>query len=97
MKNVTDKFWLLIGVLWIGALSGCPLVPYHIEADRQWIFNSWDGHKLPKPFATVYECFGEPFEVSKEALRRDAAGVAATFEARMMGNLSHCQTLARGR
>lgn len=90
------KHRLQHGVLWIAALSGCPLVPYHVEANRQWTVNSWDEHKLPKPFATVYECFGEPFEVSKEALRRDAAGVAAAFEGRMMDNLNECQALARG-
>lgn len=55
------------GALWIAALSGCPLVPYELEARRQWRTPSWDRHKIPKPFTTIHEYIGEPFNVSRDA------------------------------
>lgn len=76
------------GALWIAALSGCPLVPYELDATRRWRLNSWDRHKIPKPFARVYECFGEPFYVT----RHDLSGTEAleALQRRMMDNTRAC-------
>jgi lysophospholipid acyltransferase (LPLAT)-like uncharacterized protein len=43
--------------------SGNPVVPFHLEADRQWSLRSWDRTQIPKPFATVALAVGEPFDV----------------------------------
>ena len=87
------KYVLQPGALWIAALSGCPLVPYHIEATRQWEFRSWDRHKIPKPFSTVYVCIGEPRWVDKKKLQRDLESELAAIQARMMANTLHCLSL----
>lgn len=76
------------GALWIAALTGCPLLPYELDASRRWRINSWDRHKIPKPFSTVYEYVGEPFYVT----RGDLADMHALEELqrRMLDNTRAC-------
>lgn len=79
------------GVLWIGAMAGAPLVPYHVVATRQWTARSWDRHRIPKPFSTVYVVTGEPFSVDTEGLKNDEAAVAAAFSERMETNVRRAE------
>ncbi len=91
------KYQLHPGALWIAVLSGCPLVPYHIEASRQWVLEkSWDQHKIPKPFSTVYIAVGAPFFVDKAQMRSDSGAITDVFSRRMMENVARCQQLAVG-
>jgi lysophospholipid acyltransferase (LPLAT)-like uncharacterized protein len=78
------------GALWIAALCGCPLVPYELEARRQWRVRSWDRHKIPKPFTVIHECIGEPFFVSREQLKEAEAEIREAFQARMLDNTRAC-------
>lgn len=78
------------GALWIAALSGCPLVPYELEARRQWRTRSWDRHKIPKPFTTIFEHIGEPFYVTREQIRDNEFDVREAFESRMLANTRTC-------
>lgn len=78
------------GAIWIAALSGCPLVPYHLEAERQWRLRSWDRHKIPKAFTTIHEHVGEPMYVSRGELDNGAGEVLAAFQARMLANTRAC-------
>ena len=86
------------GVLWIAVLSGAPLVPYHVAATRQWEFRkTWDQHRLPKPFSTVYVGIGEPFVVDRDLLSGDESAILAEFEARMVRNAEQTENAALGR
>ena len=76
------------GALWIAALSGCALVPYELDARRRWRIDSWDRHKVPKPFARVYEYIGEPFYVTRDDLADGSA--LHTFQERMLANTRAC-------
>lgn len=78
------------GAAWVAALTGCPLVPYHLEASRQWRAASWDRHKIPKPFATIHEHFGEPMYVSRDEMAADSSAVLATLQQRMRDNTIAC-------
>ena len=60
------KYHLQEGVLYLSALTKSPVIPVHLEASRQWEFNSWDTSKLPKPFSTLYVVYGEPVSVTSE-------------------------------
>jgi lysophospholipid acyltransferase (LPLAT)-like uncharacterized protein len=83
------------GVLWIGALSGAPLVPYHVVATRQWVLErTWDRHRFPKPFSTVYVAIGEPFAVDRQRLQADEAGTLAELSARMAENAATAERAA---
>jgi len=59
------------GVILLAKYAGVPIIPWHYEPLRQWRLNSWDKHKIPKPFSTVVESFGNPFHVPKTLLAKD--------------------------
>jgi len=77
------------GAAWIAALTGCPLIPYEIEAERQWRVRSWDRHKLPKPFTTIHERWGEPVRVDRGALAHTER-VLEEIQTRMLENTRAC-------
>jgi lysophospholipid acyltransferase (LPLAT)-like uncharacterized protein len=52
------------GAVWLAGVTGYPVLPFHIEADRYWTASSWDRTLIPRPFSTVAVAIGEPFEVS---------------------------------
>jgi lysophospholipid acyltransferase (LPLAT)-like uncharacterized protein len=55
------------GAVWLAKMTGNPVVPFHLEADRHWTLRSWDRTQIPKPRATVSIAVGEPFEVARDA------------------------------
>jgi lysophospholipid acyltransferase (LPLAT)-like uncharacterized protein len=60
------------GAVWLARVTGHPVLPFHLEADRHWTLKSWDRTQIPKPYATVAISMGEPFDVPADA---DAAGI----------------------
>ena len=54
------------GVILLAKYAGVPIIPWHYAANHQWNLNSWDRHKIPKPFSSIVESFGEPFYVPKK-------------------------------
>ena len=52
------------GVAFLAGATGNPVLPYHIEASRQWTLRSWDRTQIPKPFSTVALVVGAPIEVA---------------------------------
>ena len=52
------------GAVWLAGVTGNPILPYHIEADRYWSARSWDHTQVPRPFSTAAVSIGAPFEVS---------------------------------
>lgn len=85
------------GILWIGALSGAPLVPYHVAATREWVLEkTWDRHRFPKPFATVYVAIGEPYVVDRQRLQDDEAAVLREFGERMARNVEVAEGAVAG-
>ena len=67
------------GLLTTAYLSKRAIVPVAIDVNREWIFNSWDKFRFPKPFAIVRMKYGkeffvknkEDFPVIKEALQAE--------------------------
>ena len=52
------------GVIMIAKKSGMPIIPWCYDAIDQWtVYNSWDRHKIPKPFTIAVSAFGPPFYV----------------------------------
>ena len=85
------------GALWIAALSGAPLVPYHVAATREWVLaKTWDRHRFPKPFSTVYVGIGEPCAVDRARLQSDESGMVAEYAARMAANAERTERAAGG-
>jgi len=82
------------GVLWLGALSGVPIIPFHIEATAQWRFKSWDGQKIPKPFSTIYVEVLDPYRISREQIDNDFKEQCDRLEDLMMQNVKTVQQRA---
>jgi lysophospholipid acyltransferase (LPLAT)-like uncharacterized protein len=72
------------GAVWLAKVTGNPVVPFHLEADRYWTLNSWDRTQIPKPYATVAIVVGEPLTVSREADQEGVEAARQTLEARLL-------------
>ena len=55
------------GAVFLAKLTGNPVLPFHLEADRHWTAGSWDRTQIPKPFATVAIAMGPPIYVAADA------------------------------
>ena len=55
------------GAVWLASLTGRPILPFHIEADRYWSARSWDRTQVPRPFSRIVMAIGEPIEVPADA------------------------------
>ena len=51
------------GAVLLASRTGAPIVPMTWAADRYFTFRSWDRSILPKPFAKIDMCYGEPIYV----------------------------------
>jgi lysophospholipid acyltransferase (LPLAT)-like uncharacterized protein len=66
-----------MGLAWMARASGHPIVPIGFGVDRAWRLKSWDRCTVPKPFARVRICYGEPIPVARDA---DEATLTAVTE-----------------
>jgi lysophospholipid acyltransferase (LPLAT)-like uncharacterized protein len=55
------------GVIALAALSGAAIVPVAVAASAEWRLRSWDGFRIPRPFARCVVRFGEPLTVARDA------------------------------
>jgi lysophospholipid acyltransferase (LPLAT)-like uncharacterized protein len=81
------KYQVQHGVLWLATAGNAPIVPFHIEASRQWVLNSWDNHRFPKPFSTIHIGMGDPVHVTRDEFKRDPEAAAEKVRAAMMQNV----------
>lgn len=63
------------GVVTLAALSGAAIVPVALGASAEWRLQSWDGFRIPRPFARCVVRFAEPIAVARDIDRhaREAA------------------------
>lgn len=55
------------GVFQIALLAKIPIVAIAAHAEREWLFNSWDRFRFPKPFSTLNVVYSDPISLdSKE-------------------------------
>ena len=84
------------GIATMAQSTGAPVVPFHYEADRQWLLRSWDQHRLPKPFANIVLRFGDPIFVTPE-YANDPLAFAQVIEDAMKENMRICQQMVAQR
>jgi lysophospholipid acyltransferase (LPLAT)-like uncharacterized protein len=68
-------------VTFLAAVTGHPILPYHIEAARHWTLRSWDRTQIPKPFSRVALVIGPPMQVASSSEDALAAGARDLAEA----------------
>jgi lysophospholipid acyltransferase (LPLAT)-like uncharacterized protein len=56
-----------IGTVILARMTGALIIPISWGADRCWVFNSWDRFMIPKPFARISYCYGEPISIPRSA------------------------------
>lgn len=56
---------LKAGVIRISHAADAAIVPFYIQADNAWYFNSWDHFMLPKPFSKVILRFDDMIKFSE--------------------------------
>ena len=49
--------------MWLAGVTGSPILPFHIEAERHWSASSWDQTQIPRPFSSMAVAIGAPFDV----------------------------------
>ncbi len=52
------------GVLFISYMTKNPLVPVKIDVESEWVFNSWDKFRIPKPFSKIRVKYFAPIPVN---------------------------------
>jgi lysophospholipid acyltransferase (LPLAT)-like uncharacterized protein len=71
------------GAVWLSKVTGQPVIPFHLEANRSWSLRSWDQTLIPKPFARVALAFAEPFIVPPGAGDEDLERHRRDLETRL--------------
>jgi lysophospholipid acyltransferase (LPLAT)-like uncharacterized protein len=71
------------GAIWLAKVTGNPVLPFHLEADRHWTMKSWDRTQVPKPFSTVAIAMGEPMDVPGDASEEGIESARQHLEERL--------------
>jgi len=69
-----------LGAIVAARLTGYPLIPLMVGADRAWYLNSWDRFMIPKPFCSLRLRYGPPRWVDRDASQEEMAAVARDLE-----------------
>ncbi len=72
------------GVVYLSALTGFPILPLALVADRAWRFSSWDRFQIPKPGARVAVVAGAPLAVPRAALEERMPEHLRAYEEEML-------------
>lgn len=67
------------GALIVAQRTGAPVVLISVDVSRAWRLRSWDGFRIPKPFARITIAYSEPLPV-RSASPRAAANEAPVFQ-----------------
>ena len=71
------------GIIALAKMTGVPIIPWRYEGNSCWNLNSWDNHKIPKPFSKISSVFGQPFYIPKSASNSDFEIYCQQLEMRM--------------
>ena len=52
-----------MGPIALAHQTGIEIIPVVFAADRQWLLNSWDKTRIPKPFSSSLVLWGEPIRL----------------------------------
>jgi lysophospholipid acyltransferase (LPLAT)-like uncharacterized protein len=55
-----------LGLFQIAYLAKIPIVAVAVNANKEWLFNSWDKFRFPKPFAKLTMIYSDPIWVNNK-------------------------------
>jgi lysophospholipid acyltransferase (LPLAT)-like uncharacterized protein len=79
------------GIIAAASACGIPIVPAHYESTHQKVAGSWDSHRVPLPFGTLVNSFGDPIYIPRELDEAQFEEYRALVEARMLENQKRCE------
>jgi len=68
------------GALTAAQLSGAPVIPVAVGADRAWYLNSWDRFMIPKPLSSLRIRYAPPRWVHRDSSEEELRRIAADLE-----------------
>ncbi|MGW8265483.1 MAG: lysophospholipid acyltransferase family protein [Longimicrobiales bacterium] len=68
------------GALTAAQLSGAPVIPVGVGADRAWYLGSWDRFMIPKPLSSLRIRYGHPRRVPRDSSEEEMKRIAADLE-----------------
>ncbi len=71
------------GPIHLARLSGAPIYPLAIAAQKSWVFKSWDRMILPRPFTKVVVLIGEPLTVAPDMSEEEVENNVVLLEKRL--------------
>jgi hypothetical protein len=74
------------GLIVMAQMSGVPIFPIYISANRAWVLKSWDRTLIPKPFSTITFRWGEPIYVPKDLDNESFENIRKHIENHMKEN-----------
>ena len=74
---------LALRLLQLALLARIPIIPINADCDREWVFNTWDRLRLPKPFAHIKIKYGPELWVRD---KEDFGPVSEQLRASLNGN-----------
>ena len=74
------------GIVALAKMTEVPIIPWRYEASSCWKLNSWDSHKIPKPFTKIRSVVGQPLYVTKSASSSEFGKYCQELE-RLMNDL----------
>ncbi len=75
------------GAVSIALAADAMIVPFYLEADRAWFFNSWDRFFIPKPFARVTLRYDNMIRLSPPGSETEFEALRQHIETRMLPGL----------
>jgi lysophospholipid acyltransferase (LPLAT)-like uncharacterized protein len=84
------------GAVWLAKVTGNPIIPFHLEADRHWTLRSWDRTQIPKPFASIALAFSPPIQVASGATDVTIEEVSRHLEQSLADCEHRCAEMLRG-
>jgi hypothetical protein len=78
------------GVIHIAYMAKIPIIAVALDADKEWLFNSWDKFRFPKPFSKVTAIYGDPYYISSkdeiEVASDKLSGIFSNLEQHLLSN-----------
>ncbi|MCB0338909.1 MAG: lysophospholipid acyltransferase family protein [Bdellovibrionales bacterium] len=82
-------FEVKLGPIKLSQISGRPILPLALGAERYWQLRSWDKMIIPKPFSKVRVMVGDLIQVAADASEAELASSRINLEGRLMDLSSH--------
>jgi lysophospholipid acyltransferase (LPLAT)-like uncharacterized protein len=67
------------GITHISYMAKVPIIAVAQQASREWLFNSWDKFRLPKPFCTITALYSEPFYIRSRSEMATSIEILSTL------------------